>query len=67
MPARSPLRIALIRRAASASTGGGGVSPEAASGQTAPSSIHCLMISVCLLVSGPGGGICWPNAVPITR
>ena len=67
MPARSPLRIACIRRTASASAGGGGVSPEAASGQIAPSSIHCLMISVCSRVSGPGGGICWPNAVPIRR
>ena len=67
MLARSPLRIALITRTASASAGGAGVSPDAASGHDAPSSIHCLMISVCSRVSGPGGGICWPNAVPITR
>jgi hypothetical protein len=67
MPGRSLWRIAVSRRTASASTGGGGVSPDAASGHKAPSSIHCLMISACSCVSGPVGGICWPNAVPITR
>ena len=53
MARRSSLRIDAIKRVASGSTASGAVSPDAASGHTAPSSIQCWMISTLLVAERP--------------
>ena len=67
MRCRSPSRNTSIIRIAFGSGGGGGVSPETASGHTAPWSIHVLITLICSGLSGPSGGICNPTLSPISR
>ena len=47
--------------------GGSSASLASESGQSAPWSIHFLMVSICSARSGPVGGICIPYAFPEIR
>ena len=61
---RSPSCSASTMATALGLTGGNSASLASASGQSAPWSIHVLMVWICSGLSAPVGGICIPYVVP---